>query len=1209
MSDIRKIVHPLTRDGKSQSDRQDLRALSPDFAQLDGRDDKQLLAYLYEFAKAVIFENTDGSQDNWQAFFRSGSSVQLALIAQFDPETLRRDFDDAKMRFNDGLDQGNYAPLLDFLFESAIGVDRWHKALSDDTEFIDGQLLINENPLRQLIQNLIISNLQTALKQLMAVANSISDFHIAPLSIQYQLETDEAVKAKISEQINAARYILPSFDDTTQQLWELSPADFIARDTALQQAMATPLSFQTVAIERLTTLFSTFYKAVRQIITDTEGVSILQKTKMHEPHLGLLYAFLRLFSYVQGDLNKMSQRHLDFYFRQVLGLRPKTFLPDEAHLVFETDKPFATAKIVEKTLIKDGKDSQNAEIQFATTDELITTKAQIATLKTLHFGTFKGSDDKLNHKDFSKTTLFGAPIANSADGNGAPFLPNSDKTWAVLGATSFTVFDDKTADFVPQMMPTARLGLLIASPVLRLAEGTRAVTLTLETATSFPNIAIDSLFDIQFSGKKGWFTPDKAGKPTFQFDKTNLKIVINFGIKDEAVVVADPSVLKADFGVSEPLMRLIFNHDLMNGTESFYQILRDASLQNITLTATADKVANIIVQNNNGLLDPTKPFQPFGAQPKTGDYFYIGSDEVFRKNITDLTLNIAWKEILGDDYYKYYSSTIPKKGDFSMDIACLNQNIFDFKQNKPLFDSSQNLKNLENELLTAPSVLTQFIKDETREGFIRLTLLGDFLHSVYPDAAKLRAKVISDTNEQPPTMPNVPFVPTIQTLTLTYTAVDSKDNTTTDTAVQTLQVFHLYPFDETNRAAVKTGDGILPKFHLATETTVQKNIEGALFLGLRDANASETLTILFQLNEPSADAYLAAAKIEWSYLIDNQWVALRDGVHVLSDSTEGFIRSGIVRLVLPSDISAKNTTILPPQYLWLRAATDARSAATCRVIGVHTQAGHTIFQNQNNDLTRLDTPLVAGSVKKLAQPMAEVKSVAQPYDTFNGRAPETDAAFYVRTSERLRHKGRAATLSDYEQLVLAAFPDIYKVKCITHTLAERVSEGAKDKLLAPGHVTVVVVPNLTTRPLAERFEPKVSRGRLDDIADFLKTRTSPFVRLNVMNPIFERINTSAFVQFQSGKSPAFYKNQLELDLKQYFAPWAFDPKAKIEFGGQIFSSSILGFIEQRDYVDYIKNFRMSKTDTPSVLPENDVSVLTTSTARGIFVSGKHVITF
>jgi hypothetical protein len=459
-------------------------------------------------------------------------------------------------------------------------------------------------------------------------------------------------------------------------------------------------------------------------------------------------------------------------------------------------------------------------------------------------------------------------------------------------------------------------------------------------------------------------------------------------------------------------------------------------------------------------------------------------------------------------------------------------------------------------------------------------------------------------------MPNVPFTPILESLKLNYTSKAI--------CMDKLQVFHLLPFDETNRLPIKTGATLVPRFDLLDldkEDRLQ-NIEGALYIALKNTAASETLSLFFQMNEPSADPYLPKATLEWAFLSGNNWEKLEEGEHILSDTTEGFIRSGIVQLVLPACASLDRcaaSTVLPPEYFWLRVATAANAAATCRVAGVYTHAVHAVFQAQANDLTRLDTPLAAGSLKKMVNPLAEIKSVQQAYDTYGGLAPETDAAFYVRSSEKLRHKGRAITLSDYENLVLAAFPDIYKVKCLNHTLAQAVSQNARDKHFAAGHITLVVIPQLAHQPLAERLKPTVSRRRLADIHDFLKTRIAPFVRLSVMNPIFEEIEVTAKIHFAKGKSPAFYQNQLATqDLTRYLAPWAFDPNAKIEFGGQLIPSAILGFIEQRPYVDFVEDFTVTKKnkETSATTNSSDANgILTTKSARGIFVSGTHHITF
>jgi hypothetical protein len=141
-------------------------------------------------------------------------------------------------------------------------------------------------------------------------------------------------------------------------------------------------------------------------------------------------------------------------------------------------------------------------------------------------------------------------------------------------------------------------------------------------------------------------------------------------------------------------------------------------------------------------------------------------------------------------------------------------------------------------------------------------------------------------------------------------------------------------------------------------------------------------------------------------------------------------------------------------------------------------------------------------------------------------------------------------------------------------------------------------------PVADRLEPQASRSQLVAIAEFLETRKSPFVRLRVMNPVFDHINTEFSVNFKPGKSEQFYKELLSKELEQYLSPWAFNPEAKIPFGGTVFQSTILGFIEGREYVDYVTGFMMKKNDDLLPPPSGE---LTTSSARAILVSGKHTI--
>ena len=43
----------------------------------------------------------------------------------------------------------------------------------------------------------------------------------------------------------------------------------------------------------------------------------------HQPHMALLLAFFQLYGRVQDEINGLTTKHLDFYYKRVLGLSPR----------------------------------------------------------------------------------------------------------------------------------------------------------------------------------------------------------------------------------------------------------------------------------------------------------------------------------------------------------------------------------------------------------------------------------------------------------------------------------------------------------------------------------------------------------------------------------------------------------------------------------------------------------------------------------------------------------------------------------------------------------------------------------------------------------------------------------------------------------------------------------------------------------------------
>jgi hypothetical protein len=74
----------------------------------------------------------------------------------------------------------------------------------------------------------------------------------------------------------------------------------------------------------------------------------------------LFLAFLRLFELVRADINTLTGRHLDFYYRQILRLKEKAAEPGHVHLLVELARQVSSHELQAGQLFKAGKDEPGA---------------------------------------------------------------------------------------------------------------------------------------------------------------------------------------------------------------------------------------------------------------------------------------------------------------------------------------------------------------------------------------------------------------------------------------------------------------------------------------------------------------------------------------------------------------------------------------------------------------------------------------------------------------------------------------------------------------------------------------------------------------------------------------------------------------------------------------------------------------------------------
>lgn len=886
-----------------------------------------------------------------------------------------------------------------------------------------------------------------------------------------------------------------------------------------------------------------------------------------DPHLTLILAFLKMFDYAKNDLNQITGKHLDFYYEEVLQLDTKPAEPDKVHLIFELARNVEQHRLEKGKRLKAGKDENGKELLYETIREVVLNRAKIHSLKSV----FIDKEDKYR--------AYAAPYANSEDGLGTELII-PEQGWKPFGENQTTLPTES------QNMIDATIGFAIASPLFLLKEGERRIYLEFDidipadAAPGTPsNQVFSKAFNISLSGEKDWINLGALNTEIKDHPLGSSKIMVmelNLDTGMPAVLPFDPEILDGGFLTSWPLMKAELNPEA-----GAYEDLKDIYISGFTIQVEVDGVKDLIVQNDLNKLDPSKPFQPFGPQPVPGSTFYIGSEEVFQKRLDDISFNLLWADLPDDPngfvgYYNGYTSVPATNSSHLASLAILDKGkwipeTFDAFDNFQLFQTQGSGLFMEefNRETTAtnkqrikvprdPNIPSfQQYNQIIKRGFVKLVLKDQvFGHKEFPELY-LNKTIEKSKNSNPDTilLPNPPYTPTLQSISINYV---SSEHIAMNNPNGLDQFFHIGPFGQAE-SSYNGSQSIVPQFE----------DEGYLYIGLESFDPPQNISMMFQIVEGSGDPEfsLEPTDIQWRYLSGNNWLKM-SSLDVVVDTTQGFQKSGIVELTIGRD-AKDNNTLMPAGNHWIRADVNEHVSAACKIVEIKAQAVEASFvlgDVEEISSNHFENPLKEGTISKLLIKDGSIKSISQPYTSFEGRGPEAETAFYTRAGERLKHKLRPNALWDYERMVLEAFPSIYKVKCLNHT------KGGDN--LVPGHVTLVAIQNLRKKNGVNVLEPRTDSITLENIRNYLMDYVSPFVHLNVENPVYEQILVHFKVGFYPGYDSGFYGKLLNEEIKKFLSPWAFEEGVDIVFGGKVYKSDILAFIENRDYVDYITDFKL-----------------------------------
>ncbi len=1269
--------NPLVRSGMTQNGRRRAE-LAVDHFLPDERDLADLVLFGQRFAKHIRYYDADNNAaGDWSAFFESDVTASLAALAKLpvDPfRTFQLDLENwlRAEPTRDAAELSAHAKLAFHLPVALFEIAATHHArLPNDHPFVPALIEIVGRDLGDPLTGLV-----GWYKGAVAVPGAGNEiFDDTPLvEADYNIGGPPAdPRVRVSSIVAEALAGRPALSAATVPdpiLGKIPPGSWTGLFAAtaadpspyLDAIGATHQRYEQIydalSYNLLTTAVEHVYQAMARIRADAAAhlAASVETFAGHAPHYGLWLAFLRLYEHAKGEMNAFTGRHLDYYFRDVLRLSARAPIPDKTHLLFELAKGKSARLLKAGTLFRAGKDDLSKPLSYALDNDIVVNRASVAELRGLRIET-SGSTSAPTQ------TPRAAPVVPSRDGLGAVDLAKDDPTWPPFG---------------PAVSPAARVGFAIADRKLFLREGTRTIRIRAELKSPMTTVAIAPRWIVRLTGDEGWFelsgtsridtvldnsfteplaafetagekgtgtrstrkakgsdgkrgpelfAPDdrQSRKPPVSKPLHILEITISLGPDDPPVIPLDAKLHGNEHAPGVPVAEVVFDFSAATSARAF-AVLRDIKASRVTLRTEAAGLRDLMVIADGGIADLSKPFAPFGALPRTGSPFVIGSSEIFSKSVDSWRLDVDWERAYSStgffrnrsaDTYNPFEAVLSGGRWVQLSPADLSETKVVGKgrivstrisgtdihlgetgatiqlNSAPLIDGLTE-QTIDNPPLEATSV----------NGFMRMRLPMDFGHASFvgentraliglaggaayvPSSGVNAYQPNSGQNAQ---VPRDPYNPVLTRLEAAY-----------ETKREPVEAFSLlHPFGLSDSTPDRR---LFPDFPF----------EGALLIGVADFAPPARLTLLVQVSDGSGDPLKMAPKLSFSHLDGDTWAAFEP--QDVDDKTNDFTGSGVLGLNVPESADTDHG-ILPAGLHWIRIAAPRDADALNRLLSVDAQAARATFADDGNDPTFLETPLPAESISKLVVPDPAIKKIAEPYSSFDGRPEEADEDFATRVSERLRHKDRAVTMFDYEALVLEAFPRLYRVKCLGTTELKRDSQNVivADNELMPGAVTVVTVPWTHGQNTRDPLRPYADQATLAAVDTFLRKRVSPFVRLEVQNPKFEEAHVDFKVRFKPEIGDiAFYIDELNKAVIDFLTPWARPGGGEIMFGGKLWKSTIIDFVEELPHVDYVTDFRLyHKVDIdapPGGWTPVDIEVIEATTARSILVSAhRHTI--
>ena len=1136
------------------------------YVQIDAKTESELLSFIYRFSSAINYYNLNNKKEgDWQFFFSNNPHVLLSIL---------NDVNVYSFNFT-------YDKLSDFI-----------RVTNNTTE----QIVALENIFIFLYQ--LILEMHATYERI----NKISKALIVPSDVDWQeddifnLYNQLFVWRNDIQQVEGIQFSSsewPFLENASNESFVPSNLVFELDDSVNGKIVS--------SLQSLDIFFGDVQaKYIHYLNT---GKYIIKKATQnqevyYEPHLGVVKSFLQLYTHLQDKINLIPKRHLDFYYQQILGQLPSLQKVDRVHLVLTLGYSIPQFLLKKDIVFLAQFPEIASSYLYRSVKDTVLNKATLLFLNNVLISTHKNSE-----ADF-ESNIVKEKIVYQNSLNLSDFQAKGTK-----GNTVFPLFgeDPDLLNSSIGNMEFAKLGYLVGSEILYQTTGKRTFTIDIyfgdasfATLSNYiksyslligkhekvvANQLLKAAFIISITVEDGWFELNSYSVKC-DFDNLDEKVIsYNFQLKEDqpAIVLYNNEIHGGNYPAKIPLIYFQLNPSSFHNGYSF---LKGLIITRIGFTMNVDQNNQLILSNNLGLISSDNPFTPFGSQPSENAYLDIQNENIFNKFTSNFSLNIAWFNLPTNEngfqeYFKEYGKPV-ENNSFLVGVSSLDKGKFkpdvDEQQNFELFGS---IRKADSVGILSPITIIKDIdfgkikfsndmsleKDSEdillniQKGIVRIQLLSPsdpFGHKRYnrlfSDTSIHNSKKFKKKRE----LPKEPYIPYIKSIHVNYTLFSSDilnrgfidDNFETD-----IRFIHVHPFGYD----LLYPNSKQPAFKLIPEYASHRQF----YIGVNNVLPSDELTMYFELQDlRPTHSVINKPVISWSYLQANTWKILSSN-YILNDSTEGFIRSGLVTLMLPSDINSDNT-ILPPDIFWFSAQLHGSSDYSMKLICLYVNAIE-VERIDNGDNFHL-AALPAATITQSQLPLPEVDTILQPFASFGSVFAETYDQFNTRISELLRSKNRFITTRDLTQQILNHFPSLAYVHCMANG-------SQTDLLLENMDILIMVVPVIQSfNKYNENALPNVDFSELSIINSFIKSILPPSIKFAVTNPIYEFVKIKCSVLFESSRmNQKVNANifRLNEDIIKFISPWLSIAETEFKELKVLYVNDIINFLQKRNYINYV----------------------------------------